>query len=177
MQRFWGQGYGGTSLQDLLEAMHLSKSSLYQAFGDKERLFRRCLERYTEQIAGGLRNLLAKAPNGLAFVAAFLRSVVDEARSRNGARGCLLMNTATEFSQREPVIATAVTKALDELRSVLVEAVRGGQSDGSIATGRDPMVLAGYLMTSMGGLKAQAKAGVDAKSLEAIVQVVLSALA
>lgn len=177
MQRFWAQGYLGTSLQDLLDAMHLSKSSLYQAFGGKEALFCRCLERYTRQMAGGMRNLLAKAPNGLAFVGAFLRTAVEEAKSRSGARGCLVINTATEFAQREPRIAAAVSQALDEIRQVLVEAVVRGQADGSIRTGRDPAVLAGFLVMGMSGLKAQAKAGVDGAALEAVVQVVLSSLA
>jgi TetR/AcrR family transcriptional repressor of nem operon len=45
---FWRKGYVATSMLDLLEAMDLSKSSLYQTFGSKQKLFERCLARYTD---------------------------------------------------------------------------------------------------------------------------------
>ena len=39
MQVFWRKGYDGTSIPDLLEATGLSRSSLYETFGDKAALF------------------------------------------------------------------------------------------------------------------------------------------
>ncbi|WP_456677935.1 TetR/AcrR family transcriptional regulator [Bradyrhizobium sp. RDM12] len=41
LELFWRQGYEGTSLNDLLDATGLTKSSLYAAFGSKEDLFHR----------------------------------------------------------------------------------------------------------------------------------------
>ena len=46
MHVFWAKGYEGTSMADLLSAMGLTNSSLYKAFGSKENLFRRTMERY-----------------------------------------------------------------------------------------------------------------------------------
>lgn len=46
LQVFWQQGYEGTSLNDLLDATGLTKSSLYATFGSKEDLFHRIVERY-----------------------------------------------------------------------------------------------------------------------------------
>src|SRR5580658_1499508 len=43
---FWQKGYEGTSLSDLTKAMGINRPSLYAAFGDKEALFRKVLERY-----------------------------------------------------------------------------------------------------------------------------------
>jgi len=45
---FWRKGYEGASLQDLTAAMGISRPSLYAAFGNKESLFRRVLDRYAE---------------------------------------------------------------------------------------------------------------------------------
>ena len=45
---FWEQGYEGASLADLTEAMGISRTSMYAAFGNKEELFRKALDRYTE---------------------------------------------------------------------------------------------------------------------------------
>jgi AcrR family transcriptional regulator len=43
---FWQNGYEGTSLTNLLEATGLTKLSLYAAFGNKESLFQKVVERY-----------------------------------------------------------------------------------------------------------------------------------
>ena len=64
MHQFWSKGYEHTSLQDLVTAMNLSKSSLYQAFGSKQQLLQRCLGRYADQFAAQLRQGLADAPSG-----------------------------------------------------------------------------------------------------------------
>ena len=48
MRVFWQKSYEGTSIADLTEAMGINRSSLYAAFGDKESIFRRAMERYRE---------------------------------------------------------------------------------------------------------------------------------
>jgi AcrR family transcriptional regulator len=45
---FWRKGYEGASLSDLTRAMGINRPSLYAAFGDKEQLFRKVLDRYDE---------------------------------------------------------------------------------------------------------------------------------
>ena len=174
MHQFWSKGYEHTSMQDLLTTMNLSKSSLYQAFGGKQPLFRRCVARYTDQFALRLREGLAAAPGGRAFIEAFLHSVLDDVR--DGPRGCLVMNTASEFAQSEPEIAQDVSQSIERFRAILRAAVERAQREGDIAAERDPAMLANYLVSSMSGLKTQAKAGADAETLKGIIVVVLSAL-
>ena len=48
LELFWTHGYEGTSLAMLTEAMGINVPSLYAAFGNKETLFRKALERYLE---------------------------------------------------------------------------------------------------------------------------------
>jgi TetR/AcrR family transcriptional repressor of nem operon len=176
MQVFWAHGYEATSMQALLGAMNLSKSSLYQAFGGKQALFRRCVARYTDQFAETLRDGLAQAPSGRRFIEAFLNSVLDEAKVGNPRRGCLVMNTASEFAQSEPDIAQDVAGSISRFRAVLQAAVERAQREGDIAPERDARTLASYLVSSMSGLKVQAKAGADAATLKGIIAVVLKAL-
>jgi AcrR family transcriptional regulator len=43
---FWRHGYEGASLAELTAAMGINRPSLYAAFGNKEKLFRRALDHY-----------------------------------------------------------------------------------------------------------------------------------
>lgn len=176
MQVFWSKGYEHTSMQDLLVAMNLSKSSLYQAFGGKQQLFRRCLARYADQFAGRLYQGLATAPSGRRFIEEFLHSVLGEVAGTGEPRGCLVMNTASEFAQGEPEIALDVVQSVDRFRGALQAAVERAQREGDIAPDRDAWMLAAFLVSSMSGLKVQAKAGADSQTLRGIIEMVLKAL-
>jgi AcrR family transcriptional regulator len=45
---FGAKGYDATSLADLTDAMGINKPSMYATFGNKEELFRRAMERFSE---------------------------------------------------------------------------------------------------------------------------------
>src|SRR5206468_5468727 len=59
LQVFWQKGYEGTSLSDLTRAMGINRPSLYAAFGNKEALFQKALDRY----AGGPASYVREALN------------------------------------------------------------------------------------------------------------------
>lgn len=177
MHVFWSQGYEATSLQDLLAAMGLSKSSLYQGFGGKKELFIRCINRYRHHISGVLTGLLDKAESGLAFIEKLLLIAAAEARQpEHLRRGCLLMNTATEFAQKDPLVAKHVAAGFEGLRDVLRAALLRGQQEGNISSDQDAEVLASYLVSSLGGIKTVVKGGADEQRVKEIVGVILKAL-
>lgn len=176
MQVFWAKGYEQTSMQELLTAMDLSKSSLYQAFGSKQGLFRRCLARYADQLTAHLCEGLAAAPSGWAFIESFLYSVLQDVEGAAQPRGCLVMNTASELAQSEPPIAEDVAASIARFRRTLRTAVERAQREGDVDPRRDAATLAAFLVSSMSGLKVQAKAGADADTLRGIIEVALKAL-
>ena len=49
---FWTNGYSGTSLTELTQAMHINKPSLYATFGNKEALFLEAMSYYRQQYSG-----------------------------------------------------------------------------------------------------------------------------
>lgn len=176
MHVFWRKGYENTSMQDLLDAMQLSKSSLYQAFGSKQALFERCLVRYGDQMIERLGLALEQSPSGLAFIRAFLESVLDEARGVCEARGCLVLNTANEFARRDPKISEAVAIGLGRFHKVLLAAALRAQQEKEIRADQDAVMLANYLVSSMSGLKTLSKAGADETSLRGVIDTVLRAI-
>ena len=85
---FWSKGFEGASLDDLTEAMGISRPSLYRAFGNKEDLFYKALERYTEGLASYFARALAEPTSG-AVATAVLHGTVEAATMPGFPTGCL----------------------------------------------------------------------------------------
>lgn len=173
---FWSKGYESTSLQDLLRATGLSKSSLYQAFGSKHELFSRCLAHYRETFAAGMAARLEGAESGWAFLREVLMSVAAEAGQRSPRRGCLLMNTATEFAGRDPQLAREVTLGTQRMLDLFEAAIVRAQRESAIPADADVRALAQFFITTISGMRAMAKAGASRRQLEATVGIALRAM-
>src|SRR5438093_11447325 len=90
---FWRKGYEGTSLPDLTRAMGINRPSLYAAFGNKEALFRKALDRYNDGPAAYVREALEE-PTARAVVEALLRGAVEQLSSPRHPQGCLMVQGA-----------------------------------------------------------------------------------
>jgi TetR/AcrR family transcriptional repressor of nem operon len=173
MALFWRKGYEATSLQDLLQATGLSKSSLYQTFGNKHSLFESSLERYRRDMLAQMQEVLERAQSGWSFIEQTFRGVVEETRGKNARRGCFIMNTATEFAQSDQAIARLVKQATRMFTEVFESAVIRAQEEGDISSEVDPRAYAKYLLSSLSGLKTMVKAGATAAEINAIADMVL----
>lgn len=177
MEAFWCQGYEATSLQDLLGAMGISRSSFYQAFGSKHELFERCLALFRERQVQKMMSALGKAPSGREFLRTVLYSMVQEARRKTHApKGCLIMNTATEFSGRDAVISELVSDGIRQFSGVFRAAIVRAQEEGDISRSRSADVLANYMVTAVSGLKTMVKAGLSPAAIEKVAEMMLDAL-
>src|SRR6202163_2274511 len=87
---FWRKGYEGTSLSDLTRAMGINRPSLYAAFGDKETLFRKALDRYVEGPGAYVREAL-KQPTARAVTQQLLRGAADLLTDPHHPSGCLMV--------------------------------------------------------------------------------------
>lgn len=176
IQLFWTRGFEATSLDDLITAMGLSKSSFYQTFESKQSLFEQCLVHYGEHLAAVTRAALESAPDATTFIRRALLMVADETQGPLARRGCLLMNTAAECAQHDRDIALCVKKGIAAVTAVLQDAVSAAQREGSLDSNHDPAVLANYLLTTISGLKTMVKAGASKKQTLAVATVALAGL-
>jgi TetR/AcrR family transcriptional repressor of nem operon len=174
---FWTKGYEATSLTDLLDAMALSKSSLYQSFGSKQQLFERCLRRYADDLTSSMRTSLLGGASPRRFIEETFMAVARTAESPAGDRGCLVANSASELGQRDPSLATPVANGLARFTDVFREAVARAQAAGEISADSEPRALATYLVTCMNGLRTLIKAGASRRAAIETARLMLKALA
>lgn len=173
---FWCKGYEATSMSDLLTAMKLSKSSLYQSFGGKPQLFTRCLTRYQERFTSQLNRGLREAESGRRFIEAVFQSVADTAQEPDGKKGCLVGNSASELGQRDTVLGKPVAQGLRGLGEVFKAALKRAQGEGDVSPRADLNALASYLVSAMTGLRTLIKSGLDKREARSMVPLILKAV-
>lgn len=171
---FWRKGYEGTSYVDLTQAAGVERPALYAAFGNKEALFRRALERYYERFLDFIP-AAEQLPTARAVAAHILNETVALNTRFNDQRGCLGVNGALAVSDD----AEPVRQALVEFRAAgearLRERFERAQAEGDLPPDAKPAVLAAFLMAVTHGIAVQAKAGFSRDMLQAVADQALVA--
>jgi AcrR family transcriptional regulator len=171
---FWQLGYERTTLTDLCQAMGINRPSLYAAFGTKEQLFHRALDRY----ANGPHAYESEAlelPTAREVAEALLYGAVDRQTGTDTPHGCLAVLGATTHPDSDSPIA----RALIDARSVGEDAVRErlelARAEGDLPPDADPVELAAYLRTVIYGMTVKAATGSSRQQLERVVELALRA--
>jgi len=176
MQVFWARGYDGTSLCDLIEAMGISKSSFYEAFGSKHDLFLSSLDRYRDNVIGLLAAKLESANSPRAAIADALALALDADTEPNRPHGCFVSRCAMELAGRDLAAASRIAAGMERTVEAFRGAVVRAQELGEIPADRDAQALARYLVSSMNGLQIMAEAKADRATLKDVIRLTLAAL-
>jgi AcrR family transcriptional regulator len=171
MRVFWKHGYEGASLDELTEVMGINRPSLYAAFGNKETLFRKAVERYMEQNNGWVRDALAR-PSGREVVEALLRGWLEQF-SAGRIRGCLLVQGALACGEAAESVKRELTRARGMLEKHLCTRLEQAVAGGDISAGNDAAAAAKFVATFIHGLSVQAASGASEADLRAAVEVAL----
>lgn len=171
---FWTNGYAATSVRDLGDAMGLGSASFYNAFGDKNTLFGRCLDRY---LALNMRERFERLIGSMgprAAVETFLAQTVAE--SIADPRGCLLVNTVLELSPEESEMGSVVAARLHEIEDFFHGRIEAGQRDGTISRDRSAADLARVMLTTVIGIRVLARTRPEPALLDGTSKHVLTLL-
>jgi AcrR family transcriptional regulator len=172
---FWEQGYEGASLTDLTEAMGITRTSMYAAFGNKEELFRKALERYTEGPAAyaafGARAL--KEPTARDVATAILKGSVRTTTRPGYPHGCLTVQGSLAASDSGRTVRDALADWRNNGCSLLQDRFQRAVEEGDLPPDSDPGVLARYVMTVANGIAVQAASGASREDLEKVADTAL----
>ncbi|WP_306395787.1 TetR/AcrR family transcriptional regulator [Telluria beijingensis] len=170
---FWRKGYEGASYADLTEAAGVERPALYSAFGNKEALFKRALERYSERFMTHIPEALAK-PTSREVAAHMLHSSVDLNTRFPDRTGCLGINGAVAGSDESEPVRRALIDFRAQGEAQLRERFERAQAEGDLPASARPDALAAFVMALLHGMAIQAKAGFGREMLDAVVDQALS---
>lgn len=122
---FWSHGYARTSIPTLTAATGLLPGSLYAAFGSKEAMFRRAIDRYVATIRGAVTS----DARGVAGIRHVLATVARLTANDPQRRGCLVLNAIPEATALSPETRRALQGGLDEMRRLLRRHLREAGED------------------------------------------------
>jgi len=176
MHLFWERGYAAASLDHLLDATDLSKSSFYETFGNKRGLLLAALRRYQDQFMDPLSEPLRREGAGRAEIEQVLREVVAYVLSEPGQRGCLVNNCLVEVGMHDEDVLAAARAVRDRLEDAFVIAVASGQKHGSIGSRERPRALGRFLVNTVSGINVATKWRPGKPALDDIVRIALRVL-
>jgi AcrR family transcriptional regulator len=170
---FWRHGYADASLDRLGAATGLGRGSLYGAFGGKDELFRRALDRYSATYGARYEDALTAHPGDpVRAIEAFFEVVLARIEDPDVPKGCLIAQSAVLSAVLTADSATHVRGLLDLQHA----RIRAALDDPHV----DPAMLdelASYIVAVNQSLAVLSCAGASDSELRAVVRLTCETVA
>jgi AcrR family transcriptional regulator len=174
LEVFWRNGYEGTTLSDLTKAMRVNRPSIYAAFGNKEELFGKVLDRYAEGPASSVREAL-EAPTARQAIERVLIAAAKAPTNGRGPRGCLLVQGALACSDGAESVRRELISRRADGQVKLRKRLQRAKAEGDLPRSADPAALARYVVTIAHGMAVEAAGGASRRQLLEVVKTAMRA--
>jgi AcrR family transcriptional regulator len=175
MRVFWEKGFEGATMPDLTEAMNMNRPSIYATFGNKEGLFKKALQRYTEDSIKKIEEQL-DVPSVRQAIENFLLGSAEAFASTERPRGCMAVQGALVGGSDAKEACEEAHATREAIVDVLAKRLDRGIKDGDLPQGTDTRQLARFYTTVLNGMSVQSVGGACCADLRAIAQTALTAL-
>lgn len=176
MVLFWAKGYNATSANVLVTELGLSRSSLYDTFGDKRSLYLKALMQYQADILDAMQSLIRNTDDVREALIAIFNLIVKQQDREDTPKGCFMVNAAIELAPSDIEIAYLVASSQRSFEKTLDEAFERAQLSKQIAPSYSANYLSKFFYNVITGLRVGVRANQDASSFREIINVSLSVL-
>jgi AcrR family transcriptional regulator len=174
MHVFWAKGYEGASLSNLTRAMRINRPSLYAAFGNKEELFRKVLDRYMDGPLAYFGKALA-APKARDVVEQIFFGAARMAGDPRNPAGCLVVQGALACGNAARSVRKEIAARRAAAKAALRRRFQRAKRERDLPPNADPAELSHYVMTVQHGMAVQGADGASPDQLRRVAQVALRA--
>jgi AcrR family transcriptional regulator len=171
---FWKKGYEGTTLSDLTAAMGINRPSIYATFGNKQALFRKALDRYSERMTNYTAEAL-KEPTARAVAERLFVGTADLLSCPENPKGCLIVQGALACGEEADPIRKELISRRAMGEAALRERFERAKVEGDFPAEADAANLARYVMAVMHGMSVQSAGGASRADLQAVIDLSLRA--
>ncbi|MGC4056612.1 MAG: TetR/AcrR family transcriptional regulator [Chitinophagaceae bacterium] len=176
IQLFWLKGYNGTSMQDLVTHLGISRSSLYDTYTDKHTLFLKALESYREAGEARIRDIVEHTGSAKETIRKLLELVTRDLLSDKQQKGCFIVNAEVEVAAHDKEVGELVCSNDRKMEEVFFQVVQKGQQSGEIKNKEDARALARFIFNSVKGMRVTARSATDSGIFGDIIALTISVL-
>jgi TetR/AcrR family transcriptional repressor of nem operon len=176
IQLFWYKGYNGTSMQDLVDALGISRSSLYDTYTDKHTLFVKALESYQNTGAGQIQAIIDETESAKETVKKMLELATNDLVCDKQQKGCFMINAEVEVAPHDSEISALVCKNDQQMEDAFYRVIQKGKDNGEIKNQQDARALARFMFNTIKGMRVTAKSTTDRAVFDDIIALTISAL-
>ncbi len=176
MESFWAQGYEHTSMRDLASKLGLHLGSVYNALGDKEKVFEAALKlHYQNHIVPEL-DTLVHAEDPLQAMDDLMVSVIAQCEAAPESPGCFFVNSLLEINSINDNVSSLVQEYMMKMETSFSTCLQNAQRLGQVPAARDAGSLARFYMGVLFSLRTMGKLNASSAHLQDIRQCTLRAL-
>ncbi|MEO8886560.1 MAG: TetR/AcrR family transcriptional regulator [Mucilaginibacter sp.] len=171
---FWLKGYNGTSMQDLVDGLGISRSSLYDTYGDKHTLYIKALESYQAAGSGRTCNIISNAVSAKQAIKELLEFIINNLLCDKTQKGCFLVNAEVEVAPHDKEVNKMVCQNDQQIEDAFYTAIKKGQDSGEITNTKDARALARFVSNAVKGMQVTAKSTSDRAMFDDVINLTLS---
>lgn len=173
---FRQKGYNGTSIDDILVATGLSRSSLYDSFNDKHNLYLQALEFYKKNEQSQYEKVDEKPVNGLQKIEVMFKEVVNHLIEHPDDNGCLMVNAAAEMSKQCYKTQQVICNNKDDVQEILTTWLTDAEEKKVVTLSKPVKTYSQFLYNTLLGLRVMSQSKASKNELLNVVKVTLDSL-
>ena len=177
MEQFWREGYEASSVQKLLDCTGINRGTLYNSFGNKDTLFKSCVDQYNKLVEKQIENSLRNGSlNAWDAISAYFDEAVFNVSNKHRSMGCLLTNSLCESINYDREMKKALRTSLATIRKPLLERLKEARKKGRLKKGVSVEFAADILMNTLHGVRVNSREGKNAKQLKDLIRYTIASL-
>ncbi|WP_108804358.1 TetR/AcrR family transcriptional regulator [Aquimarina sp. Aq107] len=173
---FHKKGYNGTSMQDLVDATNLNRSSIYNSFGSKLGMFMQVLSFYQNAGNKNMSKEIVNTHNASDTILSIFEWYLKDIIKDKDRKGCLIVNCKSEMSNQEPLIQSFMEQNQEQMIALLEDVVHNGQMEKVFNEKQTAGQYALYLYSSIQGLRMTGILNSNESELRNLIKTVLTVL-
>jgi len=174
LEVFWKKGYEGASLPDLTKAMGINRPSLYAAFGNKESLFRKVVQRYVQGPGAHVAEAI-REPTARAVAERLLHGTINLLTDPKHPRGCLIVQGALACGEAAESVQKELIALRAEGQTLIRKRFERAIAEGDLPKDADAADLARFLATIVHGMAVQSTSGANRSELRRVAETAMRA--
>ncbi|WP_213280715.1 TetR/AcrR family transcriptional regulator [Cellulomonas hominis] len=176
LRLFWRHGYDGVGVARLAQAMDISVSSLYAAFGSKQGLFLAAVEHYQSHYGNFAGRAFASSSGVREFGTVFLDAAAKSFTADDLPKGCFVISSSTSLSPEASELAARISRMRNDNLEAITAHLRESFGDELAAAGVDAEAVSRLLSAVVQGMSQQSVDGASAAQVALVARTAAGAI-